>query len=488
MRYAFLISLAAMCVGREELLADPPLWQHDDPPACEQGWSGKTVLFLGDSITDAALRHRWKNYWAYLPELLGICPAVYGCNGDEWSGVYGQACRAKSEMGDAPDAVFVFAGTNDFALDVPMGEWYDVATAEVNRWGKNVNLPRRMINENPATFRGRINRVLKYLKTEFPDSQVVLMTPTHREFFTCGGDNIQPGESYPNACGLYLCDYVNAIREGARIWSVPVIDLYAESGLCPMVAGHGAFFAKADKDRLHPSSEGHRRIALLIAAKLRGLPATFKKDCGSKKVRLVAFGDSITQAIIGVKPEETWLGVVQRRFGRNLLVFNAGIGGNSARDAMARFMDDVVAKKPDVVTIEFGGNNNDFSNPSRRVGDDEFREHLKRFRSGLPGGCRVIAVTFPPIKDDWHRVYQGSPTNYVGDVALDSQRRILRDFANESKWMIVDLHELMINNRDELLQKDGVHLNPKGQKVFGDAVCEALSKSVSELARGIDNK
>ena len=29
-------------------------------------WNGKKVLVLGDSITDAALHKRWKNYWAYL--------------------------------------------------------------------------------------------------------------------------------------------------------------------------------------------------------------------------------------------------------------------------------------------------------------------------------------------------------------------------------------------------------------------------------------
>ena len=247
-----------------------------DVPANEPGWKDRTVLVLGDSITDPNLRDRWKNYWAYLPELLGVKPLVYGRNGDQWHEVLKQAKKAKAELGDAPDAILIFAGTNDFALDVPMGKWYDVAETEVNRWGKLVKLPRRSINRDLKTFRGRVNAVLEYLRNEFPDAQVVVMTPTHRDFFTCGGDNIQPDESYPNAHGLYLEDYVAAIREGARIWSAPVIDLHAEAGLCPRIENQGRLFWDAKSDRLHPSSEGHRRLALLIAAKLRTLPATFK--------------------------------------------------------------------------------------------------------------------------------------------------------------------------------------------------------------------
>lgn len=241
-------------------------------------WEGKKVLVLGDSITDPALSNRWKNYWAYLAETLGIEPVVYGKNGHQWTGLLGQAKKAKAEMGEPVDAVLVFAGTNDFIGDIPLGEWYDVKDTEVNRMGRLTVLPRRLFNRDVKTFKGRVNTVLEYLKTEFPDAQIVLLTPIHRAFFTCGGNNIQPDESYPNKHGLYVESYVDAVREGGRIWSVPVIDLYAESGLCPLIANQGALFADPERDRLHPSSEGHRRIALLLDARLRALPATFRRE------------------------------------------------------------------------------------------------------------------------------------------------------------------------------------------------------------------
>ena len=106
-------------------------------------WEGKKVLVLGDSITDAALRRRWKNYWAYLPEMMGIVPEVYGKNGHQWTGILKQAQKARAEKGGEIDAVFIFAGTNDFNGNVPLGEWYDVKDAEVNRNGRMMTLPRR---------------------------------------------------------------------------------------------------------------------------------------------------------------------------------------------------------------------------------------------------------------------------------------------------------------------------------------------------------
>ena len=168
-----------------------------------------------------------------------------------------------------------------YISDIPLGEWFTVEEDSVIfALGKtpksNVARLHRTLSMDKNTLRGRINIAMKKLKTMYPDKQIVLLTPIHRSDAYFGPKNIQPDESFPNAHGLYLDDYVEAVREGGRIWSAPVIDLFAEGGLCPRIENQGRLFWNAKSDRLHPSSEGHRRLALLIAAKLRTLPATFK--------------------------------------------------------------------------------------------------------------------------------------------------------------------------------------------------------------------
>ena len=91
------------------------------------------------------------------------------------------------------------------------------------------------------TFRGRINIAMSYLKANFPDKQVILLTPIHRGYARFGDNNIQPDESYPNSLGLYADAYVDAVKEAATSGR-PVIDLNSICGLYPNADSHDPLF------------------------------------------------------------------------------------------------------------------------------------------------------------------------------------------------------------------------------------------------------
>ena len=192
-------------------------------------------------------------------------------------------------------------------------------------------------------------------------------------------------------------------------------------------------------------------------------------------MRIVAFGDSITEGKTGVTPDQNWLLLLGKKLGPRYELFNAGVGGNSAREAMARFEKDVLARDPDAVLLEFGGNNNDPRNPDRQVDDAEFKRHLLDFSSRLPENCKVVMITFPPIIDEQHAWSVLIPGGKV-DVQLDPQRQIVRGFAAENGWPLLDLYRLMYPRRYELILPDGVHLNPAGHVFFAEAVYQLLKQ------------
>lgn len=240
-------------------------------------WKGKKVAFLGDSITDKIHVGTTKNYWQYLSEMLGLEPFVYGINGHQWNGVLEQAGRLQAERGDDIDAILIFAGTNDFNANVPLGEWYAEKEESVEVSGPKQEVrKRRMLQTDDRTFRGRINSVLSYLKTNYPTKQIILLTPIHRGYAKFGDNNIQPDESYPNGIGLYVDEYVKAIKEAANVWAVPVIDLNSISGLYPVFDSHTRYFHKEDTDRLHPNADGHYRMAKALMYQLLAYPADFE--------------------------------------------------------------------------------------------------------------------------------------------------------------------------------------------------------------------
>lgn len=247
-------------------------------------WVGKTAAFLGDSITDGVGVHTGERYFDLLARDIGIDAHGYGVNGARFAGLYDQAQRMAAELGDRVDAVFLFAGTNDFCSAMPMGTWFREAEAPVICQTDADGVPvvqetrrHRTVLCDPGTFRGSINRVLDFLKHRYAKKQIVLMTPIHRAYACFGETNIQFDEHYANARGLYIDDYADVVREASRLWSTELIDMAQVSGLFPLFDESAVYFANPDlnqphPDRLHPGKWGHQRMAQVIAAKMQGIP------------------------------------------------------------------------------------------------------------------------------------------------------------------------------------------------------------------------
>lgn len=268
--------LAALLLAAEASPAVQLAGEEQGTEVVKNQWKGKRVVFLGDSITDKQHVGTTKCYWEYLAELLGLEAFSYGINGNQMDGLLAQAERLYREQADDVDAIIIFGGTNDYNGGVPLGEWYE----EV--W-RNVPLPDGKVGSRryrkPAmdaeTFRGRINRLMDYLKTHFPTKQIIVLTPLHRGFAQFSAGNVQPEEAYPNRIGIYVDEYVQALKEAGNVWAVPVIDLNSISGLYPMNDAQVGYFHRADTDRLHPNAEGHRRMALALMYQLLAFPASF---------------------------------------------------------------------------------------------------------------------------------------------------------------------------------------------------------------------
>jgi len=261
----------ALCV----LLAVPALPQT----IFVHPWQGKRVAYLGDSITDPRNNGSKKKFWMFLQEWLQITPYVYGISGRQWNDVPRQADQCYAEHGDSVDAIIIFIGTNDYNAGVPLGQWYDERQEEVMA---GIHEPKHMVKRmrrtplmTTDTYRGRINIALDHVKRLYPTKQVVVLTPIHRSGFYANNSNWQPTEEYQNGCGEYVSAYVQASREAADVWAVPVLDWGANSGLFPLLDEHVQYFHNGENDRLHPNDKGHERMARTLMYQLLALPCTF---------------------------------------------------------------------------------------------------------------------------------------------------------------------------------------------------------------------
>ena len=207
---------------------------------------GIKANFLGDSITEGVgVEDREHNiYWQRLGEECGLAAyRGYGIGGTRFAiqhtvsenPVWDQHFIGRvDEMDPDADLVVVFGGTNDFGHgDAPLGV---------------------MSDRSPYTFYGACHVLMKKLLTRYPEAQIVFMTPLHRTVEERGERRLK--------------DFVDAIRKVAEFYSIPVLDLYATSGLQPQVP---IIMEKYCPDGLHPNDAGHERLYWRMRAFLEAL-------------------------------------------------------------------------------------------------------------------------------------------------------------------------------------------------------------------------
>ena len=205
---------------------------------------GKKINFIGDSITEGARVASPDNYYPnIIKREAGLAEARnYGVGGSRIARVQeikypsDEDFNMRAERMDKDfDAVVVFGGTNDFGHgNIPLGKMGDT---------------------DVYTFYGAVRTLCLYLIKNFPDKPIVFMTPLHRLNEELDyNKRIEDGN--PNA--RPLSDFVNAIKEVCELFSIPVLDMFRDSG---MPARVWAWCERYMPDGLHPNDEGQKLIA-----------------------------------------------------------------------------------------------------------------------------------------------------------------------------------------------------------------------------------
>ncbi|MDO4607639.1 MAG: SGNH/GDSL hydrolase family protein [Clostridia bacterium] len=212
---------------------------------------GLKINFLGDSITYGAGASTLDNNYVNLIAREGAICQNYGIGGTRIAiqkdkkedHDYNDFNSRLDKMDTQADVVFVFGGTNDYGHgDAPIGDFAD---------------------RTPDTFYGALHSLYTGLLTKYVNSKIVIITPLHRR-----DEQVVRTDAYGREYTHTLKPFVDAIREVAEYYSLPVLDLYANSGINPVVdAVNQKYFA----DGLHPNDNGYRVIADKIISFIKNM-------------------------------------------------------------------------------------------------------------------------------------------------------------------------------------------------------------------------
>ena len=165
--------------------------------------------------------------------------------------------------------------------------------------------------------------------------------------------------------------------------------------------GNGGFFVFLDYSHREEWSP------VLPPADLRatGLSKTQRKLRAGEKIRIVAYGDSITAGGDATAPGlvfwERWAEALRQKYPRATIeTVNGATGGDSTVQGLQRLPEKVLAQKPDLVLIGFGMNDHNRGGVSSAAFADNLRTMIDRVRVD-PGVEIVLFSAFPP-NPKWH--------------------------------------------------------------------------------------
>ena len=173
---------------------------------------------------------------------------------------------------------------------------------------------------------------------------------------------------------------------------------------------------------------------------------------------IVAFGDSLS-AGYGAEPGKSFPDFLQKDLdaaGLHWRIVNAGVSGNTTTDGLDR-INEVLAYKPRVTIVEFGGNDG-----LRGLPLETTRANLEQMTQKLEGGGSKVllaGMTLPP--------------NYGSDY-ITRFGQIYVDVAKKYNVPRIPFLLSEVALRPGLMQQDGIHPTAQGNEIVAKTVMRYL--------------
>jgi acyl-CoA thioesterase-1 len=216
------------------------------------------------------------------------------------------------------------------------------------------------------------------------------------------------------------------------------------------------------------------------------------------KHRIVTLGDSITE--FGGRPGGyVWL---LKRYldalypAQKSKIINAGISGNKSTDMQVRFQQDVLDKKPDLITVNVGVNDvwhtfYDFqAQKAHPNGDLPTGVSLPLYREKLTAMVKAAhSVEIPVVLLSPTLIYEN--LDGAENLRLIQYVASMREIASQNNCLFIDLntpfrdviatYQKHAGQTQNLLTRDGVHLNAVGNQIMAYTILIGLGVPENEL-------
>jgi acyl-CoA thioesterase-1 len=202
-----------------------------------------------------------------------------------------------------------------------------------------------------------------------------------------------------------------------------------------------------------------RKIFALFCLLTLPTAALIAQQRAASRHLLVCFGDSIT-AGYGLQTGQSYPDALQRvldKRGYRYEVANRGTSGATTKDAVSDLRT-ILALHPDVVLVEFGGNDG-----LRGIPPTQTQHNLDQVLTALEAAhikILLAGITLPP--------------NYGSDY-IHQFEQVFRDLAAKHHVAFVPMIYKDLVHVPGTIQQDGIHPTAKGSEIIAQTLLPALA-------------
>jgi lysophospholipase L1-like esterase len=222
-------------------------------------------------------------------------------------------------------------------------------------------------------------------------------------------------------------------------------------------------------------------VAALVTGTLGALQIQAAEVAVKSGEKIAFMGDSITAA--GARGNG-YVNLVIRGLEANGIkatAIPAGISGHKSNQMLARLERDVLARKPDWMTLSCGVN--DVWHGARGVPLDQYKENITKIvEQCQAAGIKVMILTSTMIGED---------ESNANNQKLAPYNEFLLGLAKEKKCLLADLNAAMQaelekagpDRKDKLLTRDGVHMNAAGNQMMAAGVLKGFGLDADQIKK-----
>ena len=235
-------------------------------------------------------------------------------------------------------------------------------------------------------------------------------------------------------------------------------------------------------------------------------------EINENAVTILVSGDSISKGVIYDESknkysilQENYVELLRNKL--NGIIYNSSRFGNTIIKGIQKLKDSIFKHKPDIVLIEYGGNDCDFN--WDEISRDPFADHTPRttfekFEKTLfdavsfvkEKGITPVLMSLPPLNADKYLewVSKNNPIakmnilEWLGSVTKiywwqERYNSVIVRIAEETKTLWIDVRSAFLRFPDfsELLCADGIHPNRDGHVVIAEEIISFIKSGYRHL-------